>query len=398
MPDLNYPQILPQARTALRSAYPELAAALAAAVPAICVRHVRALQRELPSAQTLSDTGALDDLPQLLGAISDALGDPAQLEKIALLGPAHAAAREGQGFSLQEIFGESTLLRRALLEEVPGSLGRALTTPEIDAMLSSVDAIVSITVVHVVTQRKARLGLETDAAGDFLSSLSHELRNEINSVLTTMELIEDTRARLGKEVGDERLDHLFQEVKASRLQMESTVAAMTQLLEAERTRSHRQRRSVAIELRPFLEGLSRAAERFERNRMANQSSRIVTTCPAGLVVHTDPDLLSTILGNLLGNAVKYAPAGTISLSAHVDDQRCRIEVADEGPGLTPNQIGSLFTKFERAGRTDRLGTGLGLYVAHRAAHLLGADLSAAADQAHGARFILDLPNGAGGIP
>lgn len=99
-----------------------------------------------------------------------------------------------------------------------------------------------------------------------------------------------------------------------------------------------------------------------------------------------------ILLNLIGNAIRYSPEGTqVALSLSHGDGMARVTVADQGPGLTGDQIASVFEKFERLGRSGDGGSGLGLYISRRLARAMGGDLVTESVPGQGARFILSVP-------
>ena len=99
-----------------------------------------------------------------------------------------------------------------------------------------------------------------------------------------------------------------------------------------------------------------------------------------------------VLLNLVGNAIRYSPEGsTIRLGLQREGDRAWIVVADEGPGLSEDQQGKVFTKFERLGRSGDGGSGLGLYISRRLARAMDGDLTVASVPGEGARFTLDLP-------
>jgi signal transduction histidine kinase len=82
-------------------------------------------------------------------------------------------------------------------------------------------------------------------------------------------------------------------------------------------------------------------------------------------LEADPALLHILLTNLISNAVKYAPAGTkISLRFGRTGDRCRIEVADQGPGIPADELLVIFERYRRGRGAERKpGAGLGLSVA-----------------------------------
>jgi signal transduction histidine kinase len=103
-----------------------------------------------------------------------------------------------------------------------------------------------------------------------------------------------------------------------------------------------------------------------------------------------------VLLNLLGNAIRYAPADSqvwVRLEEDVREgaPRVRVIVADQGPGLDAGQQEKVFEKFERLGRSGDGGSGLGLYISRRLARAMGGELSVESAPGQGARFILELP-------
>ncbi len=99
-----------------------------------------------------------------------------------------------------------------------------------------------------------------------------------------------------------------------------------------------------------------------------------------------------VLLNLIGNAIRYSPENS-QVWIRLEDigDRARVIVADQGPGLAPEQQERVFEKFERLGRSGDGGSGLGLYISRRLARAMGGELSVESAAGQGARFILELP-------
>lgn len=99
-----------------------------------------------------------------------------------------------------------------------------------------------------------------------------------------------------------------------------------------------------------------------------------------------------ILVNLTGNAVRYAPEGSaVRLAAERAGPVARLIVSDQGPGVPAADRERIFEKFERLGRDDPGGSGLGLYISRRLARAMGGDIQVEGEAGQGARFILTLP-------
>ena len=111
-------------------------------------------------------------------------------------------------------------------------------------------------------------------------------------------------------------------------------------------------------------------------------------------VFADPARIGQVLRNLVENAAKHTPHGTpITVRARQADQRVRIEVADQGPGIDPDELEQIFEKFARSRATTVCGApgaGLGLYLARRIVRAHGSELTVHSSAGAGAVFGFDL--------
>lgn len=99
-----------------------------------------------------------------------------------------------------------------------------------------------------------------------------------------------------------------------------------------------------------------------------------------------------ILVNLIGNAVRYAPRGSIVLVGFGGEAgRIAVTIADEGKGIAPEDQHRVFEKFQRVDPSEPGGNGLGLYISRRLARAMGGDLTLQSTPGDGARFTLSLP-------
>lgn len=116
--------------------------------------------------------------------------------------------------------------------------------------------------------------------------------------------------------------------------------------------------------------------------------------PAGIVVPAIGEFrrVLQILLNLIGNAISYSPAGSrIEIGARVLGDVATVTITDQGPGLTKAQQLAAFKKFERLGRSDDGGSGLGLYISRRLTEAMDGSLTVESLAGEGARFLLQLP-------
>jgi two-component system sensor histidine kinase KdpD len=109
---------------------------------------------------------------------------------------------------------------------------------------------------------------------------------------------------------------------------------------------------------------------------------------------TDIVLLSRVLNLLLDNAVKYGgKAPVIRVSFGQSDTYAYIKICDEGDGIPPDKIDSIFCKYTRISKQDNqiAGTGLGLAICREIMKLLGGTISAVNNITKGSVFTLQIP-------
>ena len=113
------------------------------------------------------------------------------------------------------------------------------------------------------------------------------------------------------------------------------------------------------------------------------------------MLDVDPVLFEQALFNLLDNAAKYAPPGTtVLVEAWREENVVKLQVSDQGSGISPEEIDRIFEKFHRAQKEDqvRAGTGLGLAISRGFVEAMGGTLSAANRlDRQGAVFTITLP-------
>ena len=109
----------------------------------------------------------------------------------------------------------------------------------------------------------------------------------------------------------------------------------------------------------------------------------------GLVVHSDPITVATVLDAVLDNAVKYAPKGsTVELTTTRVEGTVEVAVRDHGPGLRPEELEHATQRFWRKAPVPDGGSGLGLAIAARGAERAGAALSLELPGDGGLRVVL----------
>jgi len=112
-------------------------------------------------------------------------------------------------------------------------------------------------------------------------------------------------------------------------------------------------------------------------------------------IRADADRLRQVFSNLLANALAHTPSGgRITVSAQRRDAVVRFDVADTGPGLTPEQAAHVFERFYRtddARQRDQGGSGLGLAIAQELVRLHGGRIAVSSAPGVGSAFAVEIP-------
>lgn len=155
------------------------------------------------------------------------------------------------------------------------------------------------------------------------------------------------------------------------------------------------------------EGFEVAHERVDLAKVAAQAAGLLSMRAAekhmviSVVAGNEPAIgvgefrrVLQILINFIGNAVRYAPDQTaifVETSIDCESGTARVTVADQGPGIALDDQARIFEKFERLGRRDQGGSGLGLYISNRLARAMDGTVDIDSATGEGARFSLTLP-------
>jgi PAS domain S-box-containing protein len=223
---------------------------------------------------------------------------------------------------------------------------------------------------------------------EFLSKMSHELRTPLNAILGFSQLMHyDKRHPLCDEQRES-----VDEILAAGRHLLDIVDEMLDL-----TRIEIGKLRVAFE-RVNLRDTCGECLAMVQSEARHRHIDVHFTPPAGADpwVMADRTRVRQILLNLLGNAVKYNhPRGQVvlSLDSDIAPGYVRVTVADNGPGLSAEQIGKLFVPFQRldAERISVEGLGLGLALSKQLAEAMGGNLGAVGAEGKGCTFWLDLP-------
>lgn len=225
----------------------------------------------------------------------------------------------------------------------------------------------------------------SQAKSDFLASMSHELRTPLSAIVGYMELLE------GEMVGPvEPLQKRY--LGRVKIAANHLISIIEEILSFSRVEAGRE--EVRAELVDAAAIARDVVELFEPQAIQKGLALHLSAPPGGIALRTDVTKLRQILINLLGNAMKFTDAGAATMELSVADDRVAFRIRDSGPGITPAdqaRIFDPFTQVDQSLRRTKGGTGLGLPVSRRLAHLLGGELTVDSAPSQGSTFTLWLP-------
>jgi signal transduction histidine kinase len=213
---------------------------------------------------------------------------------------------------------------------------------------------------------------------DFVSTVSHELRSPLTSIIGTLDTVNRPELAPAEPTSQQLL--LSARRQAGRLQ---------RLIEDLLVVSRIDRGAIPVH-----------PETVEVKDIFDEINRVVsiepsmTVEPDNLAVYVDRDHFSRILINLVENAAKYAPDSPVELYAWQKAQRAMIAVVDHGPGIPDEARESIFERFTQLDQSDtrsKGGTGLGLSIVKSLAEVMHGSVRVEATEGGGATFVLDLP-------
>jgi PAS domain S-box-containing protein len=235
-------------------------------------------------------------------------------------------------------------------------------------------------------ERRAREEAEQarHARDEVLSIVSHDLRNPVSTVAMSAALLRDPELTLSDE---ERLVQLDVIARSA----ERMNRLIRDLLDVARI----ERGSLTIDCRCHDAGALAAEACDSFQGVAQEKSLVLGYEVAdGLPkVYVDRDRILQALSNFLNNSVKFTPAGgrVVVTVRGAPDRGVRFDVTDTGPGIAPDELPHVFTRFWQARRTAHLGTGLGLSIVKGIAVAHRGTVDVQSEVGHGSTFSLVLP-------
>jgi signal transduction histidine kinase len=369
-------------------AFPHLAEALQLRTDIIIHAWEIAVRRTLPAADELTLQQLRNSLPLILQEIVDAFASdkPRATQDLIEDSKSHGATRFHENYNVRELIVEYRLLRRTIIEQISEALNERLDARSNVALNMAVDAALQGGIITFTQHLQQQIKASTEVQSSYLSFLSHDLRNHLNHATLRLQLLAAKLAQVPEFANS------VEDIQSIKQAIFQTTAGMDRLLQAEQLRKD------SIELRTDPVNLNLLISEVIKqvdHEAKSKGLELDTDVPEGAQAASDEGLLTLVLQNLLGNAVKYSSRGRIKVIAQntVNDEDVSwvLSIVDQGPGIAPENLNHLFDAFRRGDTYGKPGVGLGLTIASQATKLLGGKLEIESKVNAGSTFRLVLP-------
>ncbi len=236
---------------------------------------------------------------------------------------------------------------------------------------------------HLALEQLRELNHKKD---DFLSAVTHELRNPMTPLKSVLEMFLD--GSLGNITAQQ---HRYIEMMArniARLTVFTTEILTLSKLESGKYRLHPQHMSVLSAVRPVVD--------LFKEQASQKNIAISVDIHTEVFAFADPSAVGQVVSNLINNAIRYCPANTrIVISSRIkDSELVEVTVADNGLGIPEEDLSKIFGRFYQVSSKNGAGhegSGVGLALCKSLVEAMGGEISAESEVGEGTIFRFTLP-------
>ena len=238
-----------------------------------------------------------------------------------------------------------------------------------------------------LSQQWLRLQRANGFKNEILGTVAHDLKNPLGVILGRTEMLTELiTAGSSKESVTAQVEHIRDATKRLTSMVDHLISdAMADAFD------------ISIRREPVdIAGLVSEVADANQPLAANKQQTIAVSAPPNFVTMCDADRMREAIDNLVSNAIKYSPiGGKIAVLVNHEGNKTVIRIADEGAGLSPEDLGRLFGRFQRLSAKPTAGessTGLGLSIVKRIIDMHGGQVTAeSAGPGQGSTFTVILP-------
>ncbi len=238
-----------------------------------------------------------------------------------------------------------------------------------------------VAVLHDVTELRQLENMRRD----FVANVSHELKTPLTSIKACAETL-----KLGAIHDEQKNMHFVQEIESNAEMLDRQIQDLLQLARVESGKENWEIKPISVN-----ELCELCVTQFESEAIQRHVDLVFVPHPDSPVARADRDGVSTILKNLISNAIHYTPrGGRVEIAADLDNDQIVLRVTDTGIGISPEHQARIFERFYRVDKArsrDAGGTGLGLAIVKHLTQAFGGRVEVQSQLGQGSSFAVRLP-------
>jgi signal transduction histidine kinase/ligand-binding sensor domain-containing protein len=237
-------------------------------------------------------------------------------------------------------------------------------------------------------EKNAELASLNNEKNEILGIVAHDLKNPLSNIRLLAKMLHSD----APEMKPEEVQDFANDIQHSAERMFELITNLLNINQIEQG-------GMRLEMVPF-DMASVVRELYHNYESVAEAKRIrihAQIAPESLLVYADRNATLQVVDNILSNAIKYSPFGatvTIRACSKASESRIRVEVQDEGPGFSADDMSKMFGKFARLSARPTAGehsTGLGLSIVKKLVEAMKGEVWCESELGKGATFIVQLP-------
>lgn len=297
--------------------------------------------------------------------------------------PIHGVQRLVDGYDIDEIVAEYNILR-GCIHDLADEHGLTMQGRPFHILNRVLDGAIGAAVQAYATQQALEVQQRRQ---EYLAFVAHDLRTPLNAISLATRVFELTWNRPDhRSESEQMLKSLRRNVKYLDALVAKVIEENTGL--ATETGVRLERRS--FDLWPLVEGLTHDLHPVA----GTASTKLVNRVPEDLVIDADASLLRRIFQNLIANAIRYTPRGTVEIGARDMSPEGGVVcwVRDDGAGVPADRLDKIFDAHESdAQKSDASGTGLGLAIVKTFVEAHDGQVTVESTEGAGTTFTFSIP-------
>lgn len=235
-------------------------------------------------------------------------------------------------------------------------------------------------------RRAEELSKLNDQKNLLFSIIAHDLRSPAIAQQAALKI-------LSKNIDSYSKEEIAEIIKDMSMQAKSEVSLIENVLKWSRTKTRKDELQIARFNVP--EAINELVDEFSQS-IAQKEINVATEMNDCITLRSERGFIMLVLRNIISNAIKFTPrGGHIDISSFAEDDGARIEIKDDGVGMSKETLGQLFllqSLVSRKGTDGEMGSGFGLVVSMDLIREIGGNITASSTEGKGSTFVVTIPN------